>query len=196
LSALSLLILQLSTVVDGYKKQCFLELPGGKPPTRALPLTRWWPLAKNVGALRCLHFSTYFLEIACYFKTYWKPWNSTAYNYLMMIFEFKYCSFFVFFILVHETIEQTFLGKSLHHKLDLLCCHIIIYISDNIDCHHFIHVACWWFWPCSPVLLVNKFDCHHFIHITGWWFVPVTPVSSANKTDRHDTYKIMEVIKV
>ena len=46
-SLLSLLILQLSTVVDGYKKQCFLKLPVGKsppgPPTRVLPLTRWWP---------------------------------------------------------------------------------------------------------------------------------------------------------
>jgi len=31
------------------------------------------PGRKNVGAQAHLHFSTYFLEIACNFKTYWKP---------------------------------------------------------------------------------------------------------------------------
>ena len=45
-SLLSLTILQLSTVVDGYKNNVFWSfwgaLPSG-PPTRALPLTRWRP---------------------------------------------------------------------------------------------------------------------------------------------------------
>ena len=39
----------------------FLQSPNSRP--------------KNVGAQEHLHFSTYFLEIACNFITYWKPCN-------------------------------------------------------------------------------------------------------------------------